>query len=197
LPDSVELHTLKAQILHDHGQHLEAANERRAALALSPEDPRLKAELATSLFSAGDYQSAMPLLETLLTAEPQSPDLNFMLGESLWRTQQAEKAVPYLEKALQMNPDMLPAHAALGLTLASLNRNTEAIPHLEKAVSLDDDGSLHYSLARAYRAAGNAEGARQSMEEYARIQKQNREVNDQLAKEAEITPPARESSKPD
>ncbi len=197
LLDSVELHAVKAQVFHDHGQYREAADEWRAALALAPEDPRLKTELVTSLFLAHDYEAAMPILKALLASDPQSADLNFMLGESLWRTQQSEKAVPYLQKALQLNGEMLPAHAALGLTLVSLNRNTEAISHLQKAVSLDDDGSLHYSLARAYKAAGDQERARQSMEEYAHIQKQNREVNDQLAKEAEITAPPRESSKPD
>jgi len=190
LPESVELHAVKAQILHDHGQDREAANEWRAALALAPGDEHLKTELATSLFLAHDYQAAMPMIEALLAADPKSPDLNFMLGESLWRTQQSAKAIPYLETALRINPGMLPAHAALGLALVSLDRNAEAIPHLEKAITLDDDGSLHYSLARAYRAAGNADRARENMEAYQKIQRQNNQVNEELAKQAEITAPA-------
>jgi tetratricopeptide (TPR) repeat protein len=190
LPESVELHAVKAQIFHDHGQDREAANEWRAALALDPGDEHLKTELASSLFLAHDYQSAMPMIEALLAADPKSPDLNFMLGESLWRTQQSAKALPYLEAALRINPGMLPAHAALGLVLVSLDRNAEAIPHLEKAVTLDDDGSLHYSLARAYRAAGNADRARENMETYQKIQRQNNQVNEELARQAEITAPA-------
>lgn len=189
LPESVELHALKAQIFHDHGQNLDAAKEWRAALAMDPGEHRLKTELATSLFLAHDYQSAMPIIKVLLALDPKSADLNFMLGESLWRTQQAEQALPYLEAALQANPNMLSAHAALGLTLVSLDRNKEAIPHLEKAISLDDDGSLHFSLARAYRAAGDSERARQNMEAYQKIQRQNQEVNNELAKEAEIVAP--------
>jgi predicted Zn-dependent protease len=190
LPESVELHAVKAQIFHDHGQDLEAAKEWRAALALAPDDEHLKTELATSLFLAHDYQSAIPMIESLLAAAPKSPDLNFMLGESLWRTQQSGKALPYLEAALRADPGMLSAHAALGLALQSLDRNKEAIPHLEKAVSLDDDGSLHYSLARAYRAAGDADRARENMEAYQKIQRQNNQVNEELAKQAEITAPA-------
>ena len=191
LPESVELHALRAQIAHDHGQDLEAAKEWKAAMAIAPpaEQPRLRVELATSLFLGRDYQNAMPMIRDLLRAEPDSPDYNFMLGESLWRTQQAEQAVPYLEKALRANPEMLPAHAALGLALVSLNRYAEAVKHLEKAVQLDDDGSLHYSLARAYQALGDQDHARQNMQEYNRIQKQNAEVNGELAKEAEITGP--------
>jgi predicted Zn-dependent protease len=192
MPDSPELHALKAQIFHDHGQDLEAAKEWRAAIAIAPDqnDPRLKAELANALFLARDYAAAMPIIEQFLQRDPAAADWNFMMGESLWRTQQAEKALPYLERALKADPKMLPAHAALGLALVSLGRNGEAVPHLASAVTLDDDGSLHYSLARAYQAAGDKEHARASMEQYTQIKKRNAEVNRELAKEAEITAPA-------
>ncbi len=191
LPESIEQHALKAQILHDHRQDLEASREWKTALSLSPDknDPRLKAELANSLFQARDYPSALAALGELLPADPQSPELNFMLGESLWRTQRAEDALPYLETAIRKSPKMLPAHAALGLALASLGKNGDAIPHLERAVSLDDDGSLHYSLARAYQAAGNTERAKANMEEYSSIQRKNAEVNGTVASESEITGP--------
>ena len=191
LPESVELHALKAQILRDHRQHLEASKEWLAALAIVPDrnDPRLKIELATSLFLARDYQSAIPVIRELLSTDADAPDLNFMLGESLWRTQKADEALSYLQRALQKNPEMLPAHAALGLALASLKKSAEAIPHLEKAVSLDDDGSLHYSLARAYQATGNTVQAKANMEEYSKIQRRNAEVNSTVANESEITAP--------
>lgn len=192
LPDSPEIHALKAQIFHDHGQDLESAKEWRAAIAIAPDpnDPRLKAELANALFLARDYAAAMPMIQQFLQGNPEAPDWNFMMGESLWRTQQAEKAIPYLERALKSDPKMLPAHAAIGLALVSLGRNSEAIPHLESAVSLDDDGSLHYSLARAFQAAGDKEKARASMEKYSSLKKRNAEVNGELAKESEITAPA-------
>jgi tetratricopeptide (TPR) repeat protein len=191
LPESVELHSLKAQILHDHGQDLEAAKEWTAALALAPPEnaAQLKFELASSLFLGHSYQAAIPLIQELLSGEPDSPDLNFMLGESLWRTQQAESALPYLQKSLSKSPEMLPAHAALGLALVSLNKNAEAISHLEKAESLDDDGSLHYSLARAYQSTGDTGKARIAMEQYQQIQKRNHDQDDVLSKEAQITAP--------
>jgi tetratricopeptide (TPR) repeat protein len=192
LPDSVEIHALKAQILHGHGQDAEAAGEWRAALALSPGNARLENELATALFLAHKYDELMPLLQKLLSQQNDAPDLNFMMGESLWRTQQPEKAVPYLMTALKNEPNLLPAHAALGMVDALLNKNSEAVPHLEKAISLDDDGSLHYSLARAYQAAGNSEQAKKTMQEYQQIRQKNQRINDQLAKEAEIVAPGQE-----
>ena len=189
MPESVQIHAFKAQMLRDRKQNLEAANEWRAALKLAPEDRGLKRELALSLFDASDYQASMQLVQELLAEQPQSPELNYLLGASLFRTEQAERALPYLQLGVRGHSDVLPAEAALGLTLVSLSKNAEAIPHLKKALALDDDGSLHYSLARAYRAAGEMQLASQSMQQYQAIQKQNEEINDQLAKEAEITAP--------
>lgn len=191
LPDSVEVHALRAEILHGHGQDAEATAEWRAALSLAPGDVHLKTELARSLFLAHKYDEVMPLLNELLVREPDASDLNFMLGESLWRTQRPENAVPYLKAALRADPEMLPAHAAIGMVYGLLNRPAEAVPHLEKALSIDDDGSLHYSLARAYQAAGKTPAAQKTMEQYQRIKQKNQQINDQLAKEAEITAPGR------
>ena len=122
LPESVELHAVKAKILHGHNQDIEAANEWRAALRLAPGNRGLESELATSLFLAHDYKPAMALIEELLPRDGSSPDLNFMMGESLLRTEQPEKAVTYLETALRADSKMLPAHASLGLALAKLDR---------------------------------------------------------------------------
>ncbi len=191
LPESVQLHALKAQTLRDHKQYLEAAGEWRAAEKLAPDDEGLKRNLAEALFDAKDYQSAIPLFQAQLAEEPQAPDMNYYLGASLFRTEQPEKALPYLELSTQGRSDNLPAEGTLGLTLAALGKNAEAIPHLKKALQLDDDGSLHYSLARAYRAAGQADMANEAMQQYQKIQKQNQAINDTLAKEAEITAPQR------
>jgi tetratricopeptide (TPR) repeat protein len=188
-PESVELHAIKAEILRSHNQHLEAANEWRAALKLAPEDPQLERELATSLFLARDFQSAVPMLEQQLKADPAAPDLNFMVGESFLRTEQPDKALPYLEAAVKADNKMVPAHASLGMALATLNRTSEAIPELEIALPVDDDGSLHYQLARAYQQAGNSQKAREVMEKYQQIRKQNEDSKEEVAKEAQITAP--------
>ena len=59
----------------------------------------------------------------------------------------------------------------LGLALARLGKYPEAVRHLEKSLELDDDGSLHYQLARAYQAAGSGEKARAAMAQYQEILK--------------------------
>jgi predicted Zn-dependent protease len=190
LPDSVEIHALKADILRGHRQFLESANEWRAALKLAPGDPRLEHELTVALFLAKDFQALIPMLQNDLAKGDRSADTNFMLGESLLRSEQPEKAVPYLEAALKAQPSMKPADASIGLALALVNQPAKAIPHLEKVLDLDDDGSLHYQLARAYQTQGDTQRARELMTQYQQIQQENQQHKEEVAKEAQITAPA-------
>ena len=189
LPESVEIHALKAEISRGHRQYLEEANEWRAALKIAPGDTRLTHELMVALFSAHDYQTLIPMLQAALNEHRDSAEDQFMLGTSLLRLQQPEKSLPYLQSALRKQPDMPAADASLGMALALINRPSDAIPHLEKALTLDEDGSLHYQLARAFQAKGNTQRARELMVQYQQIQKQNQESKDEVAKEAQITAP--------
>jgi tetratricopeptide (TPR) repeat protein len=189
LPPSVELHQLRADIARGQGQHLEAAREWRAALELSPGNPRIEQELAVSLFLATDYRGALQQAEKLLRKDPRSAELNFVAGDSLLRLENPEKAIPYLRAALTANPKLTAADASIGLALSRIGKNAEAVPHLERAMEIDDDGSLHFQLANAYRASGNAEKARTAMAKYQEIVKRNEEEKAEVAKEAQIGPP--------
>jgi tetratricopeptide (TPR) repeat protein len=185
MPPSVELHRLRAEIARSQGQHMESVQEWRAALALAPDSWQLKREIAVSLFMAADYRAALEEAKKL----PRSPEIDFLMGDSLLRLEQPEEAIPHLREALAGDPKMLAADASLGLALSRTGKNAEAIPHLQKALSLDDDGSLHFQLANAYRAAGDAEKARAAMAQYQEIVKRNQEQKDEVAREAQITPP--------
>jgi tetratricopeptide (TPR) repeat protein len=187
MPASVEQHRLRAEIARSQGQHLESVREWRAALALDPESAPLKREIAVSLFMAGDYRAALDEAKKL----PRSSEIDFLMGDSLLRLEQPEEAIPHLRAALSGDPKMLAADASLGLALSRTGKNAEAIPHLQKALSLDDDGSLHFQLANAYRASGDAEKARAAMTQYQEIVKRNQEQKDEVAREAQIGPPGK------
>jgi tetratricopeptide (TPR) repeat protein len=169
LPESAELHRVKAQIMRDQGQFREAAEEWRAVLKLSATDLDARHQLATALYQSHDFKAVLPELREFLKAEPDSANLNFFVGDSLLETEQIEPAVPYLETAVRLNPKLLPAQASLGLCYGRLGQAQKAIPHLKAALNLDKDGSLHYQLARAYQATGQAALARTMMEEYQRL----------------------------
>ena len=189
LPPSVELHQLRAEIARNQNQHMESVKEWRAALELSAGNPRLEQELAVSLFMAQDYRAALGEATALLKTNPQSPELNFVAGDSLLRLEEPEKAVEYLQKALSADPKLLAAHASLGLALSRLNKYAEAVPHLEKSLELDDDGSLHYQLVRAYQATGDRDKARTVMAQYQEILKKIEQQKQEAAREAQIGPP--------
>ena len=147
-----------------------------------------------SLFLANDYKAAFEEASELLKAMPGSAELNFVAGDSLLRLEDAEKAEPYLRAALKadargLGAKMGAAAASLGLALSRLGRNAEAIPLLEKSLDLDDDGSLHYQLARAYQAAGSADKARAAMTKYQELVERNQKAKEEVAREAQIGPP--------
>jgi tetratricopeptide (TPR) repeat protein len=189
LPPSAELHQVKAEIARAQGRHLESVSEWRAALARMPGNPRLRQELASSLFMAQDYKAALAEAESLLKEHPKSPELNFIAGDSLLRSEAPEQAVPYLKAALNADPRLLAADASLGLALSRLGKHAEAIPHLVKAVELDEDGSLYYQLGRAYQAVGEPAKSASAMAKYQETLKKNQEQKEEVAREAQIGPP--------
>jgi tetratricopeptide (TPR) repeat protein len=189
LPPSAELHQLRAEIARGQGQYLESVAEWRAALQMLPGNPRIRQELAISLFMAQDYKAALAESAPLLQSDAAPAELQFLAGDSLLRLERPEEAIPHLKAALQADPKLLAADASLGLALARLGSQAEAIPHLEKALELDDDGSLYYQLARAYQATGAREKAAAAMAKYQEVQKKNQEQKEEAAREAQIGPP--------
>ncbi|MFL6350469.1 MAG: tetratricopeptide repeat protein [Bryobacteraceae bacterium] len=189
LPDSPEIHELRAEQLRARRQNLESANEWRKALAFAPNDERLREELLSSLYRAKDYAAALKLVDELLRENPKSAELNFMKGDILLSSQDAAKAIPYVETALKLKPNLLVARAALGRAYMQAGRQPNAIPHLQAALSIDEDGSLRYQLARAYQATGQTALAKKTLEDSAQQQKADREEKSKLEQEMKITPP--------
>jgi tetratricopeptide (TPR) repeat protein len=186
LPESVEYHQIRAETMRAQGQHLDAAKEWRAALAMQPGNSNFEREIAVSLYMGADYHSAAPLL---LKVRPMTPDLNYMEGDALLHLEDAGRAIPYLEAALRGDSKMLGARASLGLAYARVGQPVKAIPHLVAAASIDEDGSLSYQLSRAYQAAGQPDNARQALERYREILKKAEAQKDELSKEAQIVAP--------
>ncbi len=189
LPPSVEIHELLAEIHRNQGRHLEAAKELREALQLSPGNPRLLRHLAASLHVSRDYQAARPLLEDLVKREPDSAHLNFLLGDCLLNLQEPERAIAYLKKAVEREPKMLPAHSALARAYLQAGQGAQAVPHLKAALPLDEDGSLHYQLARAYQSGGQPELAKEMLKKYQEIRNSAQAQRRALEEEVQITAP--------
>lgn len=189
LPDSPELHQLKAEGHRHQQQHLEAVKEWREALKLSPDNLYAKRELAVSMHQSRDYPAAQPLFEELLKADPGSAELNYYLGDSLLAMQQGEKAIPFLKRAVGRDAALLPAQASLARAYLQVGKGSEAIPYLKAALPVDDDGSLHYQLARAYQSAGQADLAKETLQKSEEIRRTAQEQRQKLEQEVRILPP--------
>jgi predicted Zn-dependent protease len=170
LPDSVELRLLKADIAQSRGRHPEAVEELRAAVKLAPGDAVVESALAEELIHMRNFEEALPLLDRLTREQHDSASLLFLQGEGLLLSQQLEKAIPILERATKLDPALLAARASLGRAYVQAGRFEEALPHLEAAAAEDDDGDVHYQLARAYQALQRGDEARAAMAEYQKRQ---------------------------
>jgi tetratricopeptide (TPR) repeat protein len=187
---SLELHELRAELYRNQRRHLQSVTELKAALTFAPDDPRLRRELAKSYYYARDWEAARKLFEELLKAAGRNadPELQYFYGDVLLQSQQAEAALPYLKAAVDGAPDMPPAHATYGRALVQLGRFADAIPHLETVLAEDEDGSLHYQLARAYQGTGQAEKAKPLLQKYQEMQRASQPAANSGPPPA-ITPP--------
>ncbi|HXJ92381.1 MAG TPA: tetratricopeptide repeat protein [Terriglobia bacterium] len=189
LPPSLESHELKAKIASGRRQFAEAAKEWKQALELSPGNTYVEKQLGIALYKSGDVADARALFEGLLKLQPDAPDLNFYLGDTLLHAQKPQEALPFLQKALLRQPALLPAQEAIGLAYMQTDQAAKAIPHLKAALPIDEDGSLHYQLARAYQITGEKELASAMLREYQEKQQTQQKENAEVEKQVALTPP--------
>ena len=138
---------------------------------------------------AREYAQARPILEDLLKREPDAPDLNLQLGEAWLESKEPARAIPCLEKAVRADPKMLRSKALLGRALVDAGQPAPAIPHLVAALPSDEDGSLHFQLARAYRETGRPEEAARTLAAFQEIRGKTESKRQDEAEDLAITPP--------
>ena len=189
LPPSVEMHELKARMESERRQYVESAKEWQEALKLAPGSLSIKEGLAIALYHAGDLPRARALFEELLRHNPESGLLNYMMGDTLLNSQQPKEALRFLTKAVRLEPALLGAHASLAHAYLALGDAEKAVPHLKAALPIDEDGSLHYQLARAYQARGEQGLAREMVKKYQELHQAQEAENKAVEKEVAITPP--------
>ena len=190
LPPSAELHLIRAEIAQSRHRNPEGVTEIRAALALEPGNPAIENAFAEALVRAHNLDEALPLLERLTRERPEDGALLLMYGDALLQSQQLDHAIPVLERAVKATSAPPPARALLGRAYVQAGRYGEAVPHLEASLAIDEDGDVHYQLARAYQALGRQDEAQKALEEYQRRrQSQAPEPGSDQQPAGNLTPP--------
>ena len=190
LPPSPETYELRARLESKRRQYAQAAKDWRQALQLVPGNPAFRRGLAMALAQSGDLQEAEKLFRDLLEQYPASASLDYLLGDVLRNSQKPQEAIAYLQKAVAADPKLLTAQSALGLAYLQAGQAANAIPHLRAALPIDEDGTLHYQLGRAYQAHGDRELAREMLKTYQEMQSKDQESKKEVEKNVAITPPS-------
>jgi predicted Zn-dependent protease len=187
LPESVELHQIRADVLRNQGRHRDAVREWEAALALDARNEQLQRELAASVYLSRDFPRAEKLLREHLRREPEAADLHYYLGDVLLNTDKPDEALMELHRAVDLDPKLVAAQAVLGRALLQAGKASAAIPHLEAARDVDQDGTIHYQLSRAYQGTGRTDAARAALAKYQELSQAAAAGTEGV--DAEITPP--------
>jgi predicted Zn-dependent protease len=168
--NSPRMHVLLGDVFREEHRWDEAEAEYRKAVALDPKNSNARLNLAITLFAELKTDDAFNLDESLLAEDGTDPEANLLAGEILVQRNQFLEAEPYLLKCTNLKPELVPRyHALLGRVYAEIDRVQPAIAEYKLGLSTDEDGSIHYQLARLYRKSGNKAEADLAFKEAKRL----------------------------
>jgi tetratricopeptide (TPR) repeat protein len=175
-PNSSRTHLLLGDIYRQRTRFEDARVEYQNALAITPNDPAALIGLASAYFGNGNIEKTRETAQLALNQTPDDPELNLLMAEALLSIYRFDDAEPFLLKALNAKPQMLPhVHALLGEVYGHDGKTQQAIDQILLGIQTDEDGSLHYQLARLYRKIGDTKAAATAIEQLKAIEQQRRE----------------------
>jgi tetratricopeptide (TPR) repeat protein len=180
-PDSPRVHALLGDVYRRRRMFDVAREEYSKVLAISPDSVAGLAGLAATELADGRPEQAQVAARKALARSPEDSEINLQMGEILVAQHEYADAEPYLQRSLHARPDLRPrVHALLGEVFARTGRSKEALKELTQGIASDEDGSVHYQLARLYKEAGDLKAAEAAFEK----SKQIRANHDELARRA-------------
>lgn len=168
--DSPRMHVVLGDVFREKRRWDDAESEYRKAVALDPKSRSARLSLAITLFSQLKNDEALSLDQSLLAEDAANPEANLLAGEILVQRNRFPEAEPYLLKCAGLKPEFVPRyHALLGRVYAETDRVQPAIAEYKLGLSTDENGSIHYQLARLYQKSGNKAAAEEAFKESKRL----------------------------
>ncbi len=158
-PDSYRTHQLAAEAYEAQRQDEKAIAEFRAALEIRPHLAGLHLRIGRIHLKSLRLEEAAAEFQKELEINPFDADANADLGGIYVNGNQAEEAIPLLERALEIRPGFSEARRRLGKAYFAVRQYQKAAAVLEQAAATDEDGSIHYLLAKTYRQLGRTRDA--------------------------------------
>ena len=153
------------------GSPVPAANRPRFDIDSSPprRDPSPEPSIG-DLLQRGEYDQALPIIESALEESPADLDLLLAAGRAYSMAGDYDRAMRHLDAALESRPDDLRIQREKGVALFSRGLYGEAAEALSIVCARSEsDGEAYYYRGEALNRAGRAEEAMRAMEKAVRL----------------------------
>lgn len=158
-PDSYRAHQLNGDTYTAREESARAIEEYRFALSQRPHLPNLHYDVGRLLWKDYKTDEASAEFEVELKQNPRHVGALISMGTIYLYEHDPERAVAFLQKAAALSPDDTDVHQYLGTAYLQMRRYPEAVKELKPMIRHDDDGKIHYQLAKAYQALGRKDEA--------------------------------------
>ncbi len=147
-PDNASLCDMLGLVQLKRGQHRDAVEQFRKALASGPPEAGLYNNLALALSGEGRLEEAADAARTAVRLRPDMAEFQVGLGNHLKKAGMVEEAKTAYREAITLNPDLASAYVALGSLCASMGEKDPAIQLYQKALEVHPGYALaFYHLA--------------------------------------------------
>jgi serine/threonine-protein kinase len=120
-------------------QPVEAIGFYEAALAVHPDFPLVRSNLALALQAMGQFDQAIDQYNQAIRFEPKNFLLHGNLGVALGKVGRYDEAIAEFEECIRDNPTRSMSYLNLGYALLLLGRNSEALDTLHQALAKNPD----------------------------------------------------------
>jgi tetratricopeptide (TPR) repeat protein len=143
------------------GRAVDAELSFREALSLSPGEPGIAADLATTLVAQHRHKDALPFAREAVSLRPSVAAYHALLGFIAERLEYTSEARQALETARELAPGDAETHTVLGFHLLRVGDAARAVEVFEAAIGADPRrAEAFHGLAKAQAGAGRWQPAR-------------------------------------
>lgn len=158
---SPEFLRVRGRAFRAAGRVVDAEASFREALSLSPGEPGLAADLATTLVAQHRFKDALPFAREAVSLRPQVAAYHALLGFVADRLDYVTEARKALEMARELAPADAETHTVLGFHLLRVGESAPAVEAFEAAIAADPRRAEAFrGLAKAQLALGNWQSAK-------------------------------------
>jgi tetratricopeptide (TPR) repeat protein len=170
--ESAEADMLAGEALDEMKDKSGAAQQFRAAVKADPKMPDVHFGLGYLLWGLLKFDEAATEFQAELENNPAHAQALTYLADCDIQLGHPETASPLLEKAIQIDPKIELSHLDLGILYGDADKRDDALRELKIAERLNPaDQTVHWRLARFYKAMGRSADAKIEFDKTRSLQK--------------------------